>query len=116
MHICLHGASSTEHINVCKLKPTNEQADTDRWAVLHEKRGGGSGRTLTVEVHVPGVVPVLVLPDGLTDGAYQRDGQQAAEQDQDLKISDALHVGQFQGRSGGILGRKKKNIYIYTGT
>lgn len=36
--------------------------------------------TLTVEVHVPGVIAILVLPDGLSDGANQRDGQQAAEQ------------------------------------
>lgn len=31
-------------------------------------------RTLTVEVHVPGVIAVLVLPDGLSDGANQGDG------------------------------------------
>lgn len=59
--------------------------------------------TLTVEVHVPGVIAVLVLPDGLSDGANQRDGQQAAKQHQDLKVGDALHVGQLQGRPSGVL-------------
>lgn len=60
-------------------------------------------RTLTVEVHVPGVIAVLVLPDGLSDGANQRDGQQATKQHQDLKVGDALHVGQLQRRSSGVL-------------
>lgn len=59
--------------------------------------------TLTVEVHVPGVIAMLVLPDGLSDGANQRDGQQAAKQDQDLKVGDALHVGQLQRRPCGVL-------------
>lgn len=59
--------------------------------------------TLTVEVHVPGGVAVLVLPDGLSDGANQRDSQQAAEQHQDLKVGDALYVGQLQRRTCGIL-------------
>lgn len=60
-------------------------------------------RTLTVEVHVPGVIAVLVLPDGLPDGANQRDGQQAPKQHQDLKVGDALHVGQLQRRPCGVL-------------
>lgn len=60
--------------------------------------------TLTVEIHVPGIVAVLVLPDGLADGAEQRDGQQAAEQHQDLEVGDTLHVGQLQRRPSGILG------------
>ena len=30
-----------------------------------------TSRTLTVEVHVPGVIAVLVLPDGLPYGAHQ---------------------------------------------
>ena len=61
-------------------------------------------RALTVEIHVPGIVAVLVLPDGLSDGAHQGDGQQAAEEHQDLEVGDALHVGQFQRRPGGVLG------------
>lgn len=52
-------------------------------------------RALTIEVHVPGVVAVLVLPDGLADGTDQRDGQEAPEQHQDLEVGDALHVGQL---------------------
>lgn len=60
--------------------------------------------TLTVEVHVPGIVAILVLPDSLADGADQRDGQQAAKQHQDLKVGDPLHVGQLQRRPSGILG------------
>lgn len=62
--------------------------------------------TLTVEVHVPGFVAVLVLPDGLSNGANQRDGQQTAKQHQDLKVGDALHVGQLQRRSSGVLERR----------
>lgn len=58
---------------------------------------------LTVEVHVPGVIAVLVLPNSLSDGANQRDGQQAAKQHQDLKVGDALHVGQLQRRPSGVL-------------
>lgn len=62
--------------------------------------------TLTVEVHVPGVIAVLVLPDGLADRADQRNAQQAAKQHEDLKVCDALHVGQLQRRPCGILGNK----------
>lgn len=60
--------------------------------------------TLTVEIHVPSIVAVLVLPDGLANGADQRDGQQAAKQHENLKVGDALHVGQLQRRPRGILG------------
>lgn len=34
-----------------------------------------AGRILTVEIHVPGVIAVLVLPDCLADGANEGDGQ-----------------------------------------
>lgn len=61
-------------------------------------------RALTVEVHVPGVVAALVLPNGLTDGADERDGQKAAKQNQDLEVGDALHVGQLQRGPRGVLG------------
>lgn len=65
-----------------------------------------AARALTVEVHVPGVIAVLVLPDGLANGADQRDSQQAAKQHQDLQVGDSLHIGQLQGRPSGILGNK----------
>lgn len=58
---------------------------------------------LTVEIHVPGIIAVLVLPDSLADGADQRDGQKAAKQHKDLKVGDALNVGKLQRRSSGVL-------------
>lgn len=67
-----------------------------------------AAQTLTVQVHVPGVIPVLVLPDGLTNGADQRDGQQAAKQHQDLEVGDALHVGELQRGPSGILGKNTR--------
>lgn len=77
----------------------SEQTETGgRYSVKRTVSG-----TLTVEVHVPGVIAILVFPDGLSDGANQRDGQQAAEQHQDLKVGDALHVGQFQRRPCRVL-------------
>lgn len=79
----------------------------NKWDKICGISGSASAAgALTVEVHVPGVIAVLVLPDGLADGADQRDGQQAAKQHQDLKVGDALHVGQLQRRPSGILGNK----------
>lgn len=58
---------------------------------------------LTVEIHVPGVIAVLVLPDGLADRADERDGQETAEKHENLKVGDPLHIGELQRRPGGIL-------------
>lgn len=52
-------------------------------------------RTLTVEIHVPGIIAILVLPDGLANRADQGYGQQAAKQHKDLKVGNPLHVGQL---------------------
>lgn len=62
-------------------------------------------RTLTVQIHVPSIVAILALPNGLANGADQRDGQQASKQHQDLKVGDTLHVGELQRRPRGILGK-----------
>lgn len=64
---------------------------------------GRGGLVLTVEIHVPGVIAVLILPDGLADGANQRDGQEAAEKHEDLKVGDALHIGKLQRGACGVL-------------
>lgn len=79
----------------------------NKWDKICGIRGSArAAGALTVEVHVPGIIAILVLPDGLANGADQRDGQQAAKQHQDLKVGDTLHIGQLQGRPGGILGDK----------
>lgn len=84
-----------------------EKADMNKCnKICGIRRAARALRTLTVEVHVPGIIAVLVLPNGLTKGADQRDGQQAAEKHQDLKVGDSFHVGQLQRRPCGILEHK----------
>lgn len=78
----------------------------DKWDKICGITGAAwAGGTLTVEIHVPGIIAVLVLPDGLANGADQRDGQQTAKQHKDLKVGNTLHVGELQRGPSGILGK-----------
>lgn len=52
-------------------------------------------QSLTVQIHVPGTIAILALPDGLPDRAYQGDSQQTAKKGQDLEVGDALHIRQL---------------------
>lgn len=76
------------------------------------RRSARAAWALTVEIHVPGIIAVLVLPDGLADWADQRDGQQTTKQHEDLKVGDTLDVGQLQRRPSGILCTNDNNVIM----